>query len=325
MTIAAARRRAAYRRKLWELYSGNHVNVQMPGSFRDSPGDFMKGNNFNIPVNVRASATEGARRRRLMNWDQFTNDMEHIGDQMMAVVSPPRTQSVAARAAPGAQQAARAFGETPATERIMQRQLYVDAIPFPPQGADVGLRLGSTIKVSGFHLCETFKNPNRYPVLLHYAILQAKSPGLTEADDIRTDFFRNTDIGSGSNSRTKPFLDAVVPNPFDYGYNKDGINPDAFHILCHKKVILGGDNVHFGTTDVNEDSQRSHWRMDQYFNMKGKKLTFKDNTDIYSEHPILRVVWFQAVSGPDFSVNQGVNHYLGRNKRHTVYFKNGLN
>lgn len=240
------------------------------------------------------------------------------------------------RSAPSASQTTRQHGtHSDITEVINHRKLYVDPVPFPSQGAQVGLRLGTTIRVSGIHICETIANPSDKPVLLHYCVLQPKDRGITDVNQVRAAFFRNTRIDPPSgdppvydNNRTSTFTDAQNGDAFDYSYSCNPLNPDKFYILKHQKIILSqGDITPDGQATVitNGVAKNSYWHFDHYFKLAGKRMTFTTAADTTPEHPILRVYWFQVLSGKDWTPASNQSIALTRDHKTTVYFKNGLN
>lgn len=313
-----SRKYGSGRRRLG-AFSNNHITVGLPFSH----------------ISTRRRLT-GTRTRE-------TGSTPVRASKRVRIASPaPRTKTVARRSAPGARQSTRQFGQTStATQNIQQRVLTVNAVSFPSQGADVGLRLGTTIRVSGVKICETIRNNAKFPILLHYAIIQPKNRGVTDTNLVRAGFFRNTnvlpDADPPGNSRATTFTDAQngdeTNNAYDYSYSCNNINPDAFHVLTHKRVVLSpaivADDLpgEAGGEHINQQANRYIFQHDKYYNLKGKRMTFTNQGDNQPEHPILRVIWWQALSGEDWDPTNSNNadDVIQRDSRSVVFFRNGLN
>lgn len=203
------------------------------------------------------------------------------------------------------------------------RTLKVQALKWPVQGTDVGQRLGTTIRVSGFKVCEQFTNTQAYPIVVHYAILQQKNESGNIASAVGSDstgltsFFRNN---LGGSSRSRDFTNAVadLSIPFEFFYDCFGINPDQYHVLTHKRMVLAAEN-----TDVkwNWDT----WKFDDYIDLKGKRFTFALATDTQPQSPIYRVFWWQPLREADWA--DPVPNPLPaiqRNNHSAVYFTNAM-
>lgn len=209
---------------------------------------------------------------------------------------------------------------------VPQRTLITDAIPFPPQGASVGLRLGSVIRCSGFKVCERFVNTSPYLIRLHYAVLQPKDRNVPTS--ISTEFFRSTNINTAlpsSNSRTLNFTDCGSGSPYLFSHDCYPINPDRYNVLTHQRVMLGPKDFN-GTVDVFTTQQPRNcvWEYQRYFNMKGKKLSFTSQSDTVPENSIQRVFWWQVLDDTDWGTDPQ-NVEIRRFNDCVVYFKNGLN
>ena len=224
------------------------------------------------------------------------------------------------RSAPSSRQTTRQFGNVQSPgqlETFTQRTLHVDPVPFPGQGADVGLRLGSTIKLSGVKICERITNPTQRAVRLHWCLVQPKDRGEETAAQLSPAFFREPQ----GNARVRAFVDAQNGDEFDFAYDCYGLNPDKFHIITHKKIVLSPkDN---GNNFENELAHRWMFNHDKYYKFK-KRFTFTTAQDTIPEHPILRVYWFQVIDPNDWNDETNQALELTRTKKSCVYFRNGL-
>lgn len=226
-------------------------------------------------------------------------------------------KSRARRAAPGARQSARTNGEVINGETIPMRQIQVKNLKWPNSGTSSGQRIGPTIKLSGFRLCEQFHNDLEYPIVIHYALLQYRAQG---TDTIQTDFFRDT---TAVGDRSSNFVNAVAGGttddfPYEFKYDCYPINSNKFHVLMHMKRVLAAEN-----TDIkwNWDT----WKFQKWINMKGKKFTFDDDSDPNPTKSIFRVFWWQPLrigdwgTGTDPVVVQ--NATISRQADQVLYFR----
>lgn len=234
----------------------------------------------------------------------------------------------------GSRQTTRQFGnisDAGIVQTINHRQLIVDPIPFPIQGAEVGFRLGSTIRVSGIKLCERIVNTSDKAVRLHWCLLQPKDRGPQTANTVRESFFRQTKVNSNDPTltvRSYTFNDAGVAAPYDMRYDCYPLNPDKFNIITHKKILLNPKDVlvngSVGDDFINPVFRRYALIMERYWSFKKKRMTFNDSQDDVPEHPILRVMWFQIADPTDNPLDP-TDITINRTKESVVYFKNGLN
>lgn len=192
---------------------------------------------------------------------------------------------------------------------IAPRTLSRNEISWPQQGAGVGDRLGSTIRVSGIKYCEQFYNPLDIPVVVHFAIIQPKDP----ISSLNTDFFRSTI----SSVRGVPFVDAGSTNPYEFAYDCFPINPTTHNVLLHKRKVLSSNNA---TANPMWDT----WKFDGYINLKGMRFTFDNATDTSPSNPIYRVAWWQPLRYEDWPADPTTLGNISQMEYACVYFKNGF-
>ena len=236
------------------------------------------------------------------------------------------------RTAPSAKTSTRQFGQVTdgGNEPIPQGTLVADPIQFPPQGADVGLRLGTTIKLSGIKLCERIVNSSDVAISLHYAIVQAKEPNLT---NIKSQFFRDTQVDPAltTNTRTTNFSDAFAGQAYPFYQDCYPINPDKFWVITHIKKRLGPKEVfNDGDPDFTSFTNRTPgsytWSWEKYINFKRKRLVFTSANDTTPEHNIYRCIWWYPLDSADWD-SEGKNPadvIIGRMKDGVIYFTNGF-
>lgn len=196
----------------------------------------------------------------------------------------------ARRSAPQSKTNTRQKGAIQSDVTISMRTLLAEQFQWPTQGADIGQRLGATIRLSGIKLCEQITNDLAYPVVVHYAIVQEK----TEKTPFRSDFFRDTTSGS---DRSKDFENASpgsASQPYDFSYDCFPMNPDRFYILMHYKKVLAAENP---DTQWRWDT----WKFEKYLNFKGKKFTFDTSADVQPQKPLYKVIWWQPLRQQDWA------------------------
>lgn len=202
-----------------------------------------------------------------------------------------KNSKAARRTLPGTRSTTRQHGEPPVNaEQVPVRALVQKEFDWPPPGDDYGDRLGATIKLSGIRICEQFTNPNSYPIVIHYAVIQPKESNI----NLKQDFFRDTTSGV---DRSKNFTDASNVSPYEFSYDCYPINPDKYNILMHMKRMLASDN-----TEVNQ--RWSTWKFIKWLNFKGKRFTFDLSTDSQPRNPIYRVYWWQPMNAADWDVSE---------------------
>lgn len=271
------------------------------------------------PAEVTPSPRHAARPRI---FGANINPVVLAGPHMDVDDSGTGDQNVAARSAPGATTSTRQSGKQGEDFALGQRLLLVDNIDFPNAGASVGKRLGSTIRLSGIRICETVVNDLDFAVTFHWALLQPKSRGDIDVSEIKQEFFRETE----GPDRNRAFIDAKDGDTYEYFYSCNGINPDKFNILTHMKKVLAPRDVTKDSTFNfhNMDTRNYTFHLDKYFNFKGKRMTFLNDADTVPEHPIIRVMWFQAHSFVDWETVNPQLATIARSSKATVYFRNGM-
>ena len=255
-----------------------------------------------------------------------------------------RRHKLASRTAPGSRQSTRQYGDYSEGDAVpvLQRTLNIDKVEFPPQGTNVGFRLGTTIRCSGIKFCERFINRGDKPVMLHYCILQPKAPENDPDNfDWNTEFFRSTIPATDvtQTTRTENFVNASdVNNEYEYFYDCWPINPDKFNIITHKRIKLNPrdlleDAAGADTSQIRPRNVQDYmWSWEHYYSMKGKRLTFNDGADTVPNQPIVRVFWHQAMDSDEYNpqdpipgTNPAIKNNLHRLHNSVVYFKNRLN
>lgn len=212
----------------------------------------------------------------------------------------------------------RQTGTVTSQDDIDLRNLEVRTLKWPSQGSDLGNRLGTTIKVSGFKVCEQFTNTQAYPIVIHYAIIQKKNTGQASLG-VNSSFFRDN-LGDNAEGRGRDFVDLVPlgDEPYDFAYDCFAINPDLWNVVMHKKRVLAAEN-----TDVNWAWDT--WKFDEYVNMKGKVFSFNKATDTSPNQPLLKVFWWQPLRAQDWAdPAPGALPTIGRQSHECMYFRNGF-
>lgn len=218
-----------------------------------------------------------------------------------------RGKSYAARAAPSTKQSTRQYGSGIEATSASQISLQTQQIQFPDQTS--GGRVGSTIKLSGVKCCYHLTNNYNHPVEVHWALIQEKEYsqlGPTQR------FFRDV---SDQTSRSRDF-----PSDPETGWTMlnvcQPINPDRFHIICHKRRILDGKAQ---TSGFLKDG-RWLWKLDKYFSFKKKKLSFDAPGDQLPTKPLMVATWCQRISEDDTG-----NGSFGISSIDRVYFRGATN
>ena len=211
------------------------------------------------------------------------------------------------------------------------RTIQVQSIKWPTQGTAVGERLGSSINVSGFSICEQFHNTNAYAIVVHYAILQPKNAAGSLAQSLIVEnFFRDNLGGAG---RTRNFV-SVQPDTekpdYDFGYDCLPINVNQYHVLTHQKKVLAARSQPVNWT-------WDTWKFKNYFNLKGKTFTFDTSLSNQPDNPIYRVFWWQPLQRADWEADDVTGGFpnppallptdlpiIERNHHSCVYFTNAL-
>lgn len=200
---------------------------------------------------------------------------------------PRLYKSLTQRLAPEAITTTRQSGQTIVNnENIPLRNLEFRGFTWPTAGSGDNQRLGSTVKVSGIKICETFANIQNHAIEVHYAIIQPRH----ETNSENLDFFRST---NSSGSRSTDFVDLLPGGlvTFDYKYNCMPINPDKWHVLLHEKKMLSFDN------DSHCDN---FWRIERYINLKGRRFAFSDSDSTEPVKPLYRVFWWNPLRSSDW-------------------------
>lgn len=279
-----------------------------------------------------SAAYSGVKRARTAYDSYKGSDAEWAAKKIGRAWRKASKSKYARRTQPSASQNTRQFGrvyEGP-FQSIAQRNLLVDAIPFPPQDADVGYRLGSAIKVSGIKVCERFTNRNAFAVRCHYAVIQQKDRGLQPTSQVQLEFFRSTNVDTDSPEttlRAKNFVNALNSSTYEFAYDCYPINPDKFNILCHYTKVLGAKDTWAGegpNTQLPDNPMTYTWNINKYFNLSQKQMVFTFKDDTIPENPILRVFWWQALDGEDWGTTPA-DETVNRLSDSCVFFKNGLN
>lgn len=198
-------------------------------------------------------------------------------------------------------------------EEVGIRTLTTASLTWPSASADVGGRLGSTIRLSGIKFCEQFSNNKTVPIVVHWAVLQSRSAATTGALDKNVDFFRSTD----GSTRSTDFSDTTAGGSFSYQFLYDcyGINPDKFYILTHKRKTLAGSGT-------DENAHLATWKFTKYMNFGGKKFTFDRALDTEPQRPIFRVYWWQYLRPQDWNTSiASPKPSILRNADSTMYFR----
>lgn len=214
-------------------------------------------------------------------------------------------------------QTTRQHGDQPSWSGVPLRNLQLEKLTWPDQGSSVGDRLGPTIRVSGFKLCEQFHNDQAYPIVVHYAVVQLKRASTSSSGSVKTNFFRETH----SSNRSSTFVDAVAtaPQTYEFKYDCSPINPDNLNILMHEKRVLSAEN-----TDLQWWTDT--WKFDKYIKMNGTKFTFDvATTGSEPNNPVYRVIWWQPLRHNDW-VSPVPNPLptISRQSHMTLYYRSSM-
>lgn len=229
------------------------------------------------------------------------------------------------------------FGGT--NEEITIQKLNKYNVVFPQYGvqgsgiAANGARASENIYVAGIKIDELFVSQLNRPVMLHWAIIQGKRPGLAP-NNVYEEFFRD-DYNPGEKGRD--FVDTLTSwEPYMDFYK---INPDTFNIITHQKFYLDPYNTNEQTNvnktveiegtswraessefyNQNSKTGRWHKRISKYIPIK-KRMHFEGGEFVTPTFPIYLVNWmtcFQAEDVDSMS-NVGVVHHT---LKINVYFK----
>lgn len=226
----------------------------------------------------------------------------------------------------GARQTTRQHGSFSNNPTVAQQTLYFRTILFPDQSLDANGRIGPTINLRGFKLCDEFTNNNGYPIEMHYAVLQLKENADFSAigiADIRDKFFRNTESTTG---RASEFIEAALDNTWKMSMKCNPINPDKFNIITHQRRLLDSMTPNGGAAGTSNPRRgvheaKYHWKNHRWFPIN-KQVTFESSTNQVPQRPYVVVYWWTTVNRSDYntvSIDQNVAH----EHKDKVYFRNG--
>lgn len=209
---------------------------------------------------------------------------------------------------------------------VAQQTLYFRTIQFPAQNTDVNGRIGGSIRLSGFKLCDEFTNNTGYPIEMHYAVLQLKeNAGATTVSvtEVKDKFFRDASL---ANARAIDFVDAGTDNTWKMSMKCNNINPDKFNIITHQRKIMDSMTPNGGPVGTSnprrtvKDAQ-FHWKNHKWYPIK-KNVTFQGSTPIIPNRPYIVVYWWTTVNRSDYNT-LGLDNDVTHEHKDKIYFRNG--
>lgn len=217
----------------------------------------------------------------------------------------------------GARQSTRQHSTFSYNPGVAQQTLYFRTLTFPDQSLDANGRVGPTIKLSGFKLCDEFTNNNGYPIEMHYAVLQLKDNDGSTAislSEVKDKFFRET---ASTTKRAIDFVDASLDNTWKMSMKCNPINPDKFNIITHQRRIMDSMTPNGGAAGSSNPRRSTreakfYWKNHKWYPLD-KKATFNESTSTIPNRPFLVVYWWTTVNRNDFnttlwSVDDNVTH-----------------
>lgn len=218
-----------------------------------------------------------------------------------------------AKRAPGRRVIPGRQGKTRAKATMMNDLAFypIRTLKFTPMlfggiGDNFGERTGHTIQMCGFKYCFEFQNWQQVPLVVHFAIIQARDTidyqEIETTYDWKKDFFR--DYENAANKSTD-FVDTTDPGGYDWRYECYKINPTKYSILTHrKKTLIGRQQVSGSENDYHAEAQsgRLHWRwkIDKYMKCK-KHLAFDTKASTTPNKPIMFVWWCNTLNNDDWA------------------------
>jgi hypothetical protein len=168
-------------------------------------------------------------------------------------------------------------------------------------------RLTKRIMTKGIKICRAFHfdavNYNQ-PIEVHWALLQWKDTDPPVSDwpaRLKDKFFSALSVNEKDNFYS--FVDYSASDQFRAIYNCAKINPnnDVKIITHQKKVICSQDNN-------TSPSGKNMWKIDKYFKLD--IMTEFNDGATQPHHPVIEVMWYNAIGPISFPTNPVVYPWL---------------
>lgn len=195
---------------------------------------------------------------------------------------------------------------------IMFKNLHVVDLKMPKSQ-----RLTDQIHLKGFKICFELFNATKqsvpsapFPIEVHFAIVQL---GDETVPDIKTDFFRGTDVTTGD--RSFDFVEYATDDTYNLKYKCNPLNPDNKRILCYKKWL-----VEKGDLSYNIPQSPYYVKFDKYVKID-RTINFDTSTDNVNEKPFKFCFWAMPVDGNNMPSTTNVHAFRYQMKQ-IIYYRN---
>lgn len=193
------------------------------------------------------------------------------------------------------------------------RSLYQQTLISVSKGSAMDQRERNIINVRGIKSEILVKNEFTAPLMLNIAIVSPKADAaITELGVVATkDFFRGY-----MGKRYQTFSEALSCIEMHYS----GINTDIWHVLRHKRYMLG---VGAKNSTAYDDPNRPSYRKIKWYLKVRRQVRFEDDSTVPVDGQMYMVFWCDTFGGtPGLTPQQDVLFWADRQ---TLYFKNPRN
>jgi len=197
-------------------------------------------------------------------------------------------------------------------------------------------RHGNKVSVRGLRICRQFEflPPGEAlgvcpPIMVHYAILQAKKPDFanqgesTQTLQLKLDFFR---VFEYQNKRSADFVSNGPLSLWSNLMNTAPINPDSdFNVITHMRRVMEQPPalVDTPTGSLNIRQRNYVWNIRKYMKIN-KTLNVANVYDSQLDNPLIEVIWYQTVT-PEGYPNPADQLWLQTWQQNTCYFHSSEN
>lgn len=175
---------------------------------------------------------------------------------------------------------------------IGRKQLWTAPIKFARidnTNRRLGEVQGTKIYVKGIKCCLYGVNESSNDLrdyIVHFALIQPKQVG-TDATPISSNFFVNPGGGAAGQDKYLNFVDVSTTSAWDPRYNCNGINPDRFNIITHKKYKLAN----------NTPGSHAHSMYKEGYYKINKTFEYALDNATTVSRPIYAVLWYERIFG----------------------------
>lgn len=185
------------------------------------------------------------------------------------------------------------------------------------RGTSIRERLSGRVFVKGFKICGRIQNVNPWPVEMHWALIQQKSP--CDVSALGVNFFRST---GNASERAVDFVDDTLVSTWNMQYLCNPINTQRYNIITHRKMLL---DKKFTTTALTQTYSlgESVWAKNilKWIPIK-RHVEYEDDMALDNNKPWQLVYWWLPVEAADKGV--GVEN-INVQWKIAVYFSDGRN